>query len=245
MLFNSRTWIQTCLRVTGGACLCGVLTGCPSSSNPTVPETTSTAGLPAPPPVPSMPGAEAPDGTAPAPLPPDSTSPSGTTSAGTDAGGTADLPEMPGGAGTGDGPLSPAEEVAVLDAELERGAGDFDAMILDTQDAQRERQREAGETAQNNRSGESTGGSAAGSSTMPGSPAPRDYEPIARAETRSGGRDAPSAGNAAIYEPPADIPDGGNDDVVARQLRELAMSEPDPAVRERLWEEYRKYKGIQ
>ncbi len=31
---------------------------------------------------------------------------------------------------------------------------------------------------------------------------------------------------------------------VARQLREAAMSEPDPAVREKLWDEYRKYKGI-
>ena len=33
-------------------------------------------------------------------------------------------------------------------------------------------------------------------------------------------------------------------DIVARQLREAAMREPDPAVREKLWDEYRKYKGI-
>jgi hypothetical protein len=32
--------------------------------------------------------------------------------------------------------------------------------------------------------------------------------------------------------------------VIARQLREAAMREADPEVRERLWEEYRKYKGI-
>ena len=41
-----------------------------------------------------------------------------------------------------------------------------------------------------------------------------------------------------------DEPDGNDDDVVARQLREAAMREPDPAVREKLWDEYRKYKGI-
>ena len=35
-----------------------------------------------------------------------------------------------------------------------------------------------------------------------------------------------------------------DDDVVARQLREAAMREPDPAIREKLWDEYRKYKGI-
>ena len=44
---------------------------------------------------------------------------------------------------------------------------------------------------------------------------------------------------------PEYIPDGNNDDVVARQLREAAMREPDPEVRERLWNEYRKYKGIE
>jgi hypothetical protein len=41
---------------------------------------------------------------------------------------------------------------------------------------------------------------------------------------------------------PADIPDGSDDDIVARQLREAAMKETDPELRERLWEEYRQYK---
>lgn len=41
---------------------------------------------------------------------------------------------------------------------------------------------------------------------------------------------------------PADIPDGSDDDVVARQLREAAEKETDPELRARLWEEYRRYK---
>jgi hypothetical protein len=41
---------------------------------------------------------------------------------------------------------------------------------------------------------------------------------------------------------PSDIPDGRDDDIVARQLREAAMKETDPELRERLWDEYRKYK---
>ena len=41
-----------------------------------------------------------------------------------------------------------------------------------------------------------------------------------------------------------DIPSGRDDDVVARQLREAAMSEPDPELREALWDEYRNYTGI-
>jgi len=32
---------------------------------------------------------------------------------------------------------------------------------------------------------------------------------------------------------------------VARQLREAAMREPDPDLRDKLWAEYRKYKGIE
>jgi hypothetical protein len=41
---------------------------------------------------------------------------------------------------------------------------------------------------------------------------------------------------------PPDVGDGRDDDVVARQLREAAMKEKDPAVREKLWQEYRDYK---
>ena len=41
---------------------------------------------------------------------------------------------------------------------------------------------------------------------------------------------------------PHDIPDGKDDDIVARQLREAAEKEQDPELREKLWDEYRKYK---
>ncbi|TDJ20322.1 MAG: hypothetical protein E2O65_02310 [Gammaproteobacteria bacterium] len=41
---------------------------------------------------------------------------------------------------------------------------------------------------------------------------------------------------------PPDIPDGKDDDIVARQLREAAENEQDPELRDKLWEEYRKYK---
>ena len=43
--------------------------------------------------------------------------------------------------------------------------------------------------------------------------------------------------------PPPDRPDARDDDVVARQLREAAMAETDPELREQLWEEYRRYKS--
>jgi len=49
---------------------------------------------------------------------------------------------------------------------------------------------------------------------------------------------------ARIPKPlPPDSPDARDDDVVARQLREAAMAETDPELRESLWEEYRRYKA--
>ena len=49
-------------------------------------------------------------------------------------------------------------------------------------------------------------------------------------------------GGGGPRDVPSDIPDGRDDDIVARELREAAMKETDPELRERLWEEYRKYK---
>jgi hypothetical protein len=54
------------------------------------------------------------------------------------------------------------------------------------------------------------------------------------------------AGSETAQAPlPEDLPDARDDDVVARQLREAAMNEPDPVLREKLWEEYRRYKSGQ
>jgi hypothetical protein len=57
-----------------------------------------------------------------------------------------------------------------------------------------------------------------------------------------GGVGGGAKGGSGPTEAPAGIPDGHDDDIVARQLREAAMKETDPELRERLWEEYRKYK---
>ena len=50
-----------------------------------------------------------------------------------------------------------------------------------------------------------------------------------------------SGANGAL---PEDIPDANNDDVVAAQIRLAAEIEKDPVKKERLWNEYRKYKGL-
>lgn len=144
--------------------------------------------------------------------------------------------------GQQDGPLTPEERVAVLDAELARGTGEFDALILKTQEAQRQAaQAEASQASADS----STPGRGANGGDSPYDDGLAD----AGGYSTGGGMGGTAGGgampeNSAKYPPPKDIPSGNDDDVVARQLREAAMREPDPAVRERLWEEYRKYKGL-
>ena len=69
------------------------------------------------------------------------------------------------------------------------------------------------------------------------------------AKTRSGAAAQAVTGDQAQDGRPhtqvADIPSGDDDDVIARQLREAAQAETDPRVKEKLWEEYRKYKNQQ
>jgi len=47
-------------------------------------------------------------------------------------------------------------------------------------------------------------------------------------------------GDADIVPIPDDVGDGRDDDIVLRQIREAAMQERDPVLRERLWDEYRR-----
>ena len=148
--------------------------------------------------------------------------------------------------GSGPGVLTSGEQVAILDGELERGMGEFDAMILEQQTARRRAQREQGrqEPVQTASAGGVIAGQGGNESGQEGG--------FGRATGGSysvgGGMGGVGAGrvptDTARYPPPADIPSGNDDDVVARQLREAAMREADPAVREKLWAEYRKYKGI-
>ncbi|MDX1751322.1 MAG: hypothetical protein R3271_13485 [Methylophaga sp.] len=58
-----------------------------------------------------------------------------------------------------------------------------------------------------------------------------------------GGSAVPSGGadNGAI---PEDIPSANNDDAIAAQIRLAAEAEQDPEIKKKLWNEYRKYKGM-
>ncbi|MBT4492111.1 MAG: hypothetical protein HOC70_02635 [Gammaproteobacteria bacterium] len=57
------------------------------------------------------------------------------------------------------------------------------------------------------------------------------------------GADLASADNEAQPLIPEDVPDPQGDDIVAQQLREAAIAETNPELRNKLWEEYKRYKA--
>ena len=209
-MFNNST-LQQLYRVSATACLCVALSGCPSASNPTQPEQLQTPPSNSTPPPQSI--SSQPPQRSPATA---SEAASGRYSSSTG---------MPAGNG---GPLTSEEEVAILDAQLEKGAAEFDTIIMKTQVQQREAVKRP-----------PTMIASANDDDNAGQDNIADEDNIADAGNYSS--------DEVIYDEyaaPGDIPNGSGDSLAARQLRELAVREPDPAIRARLWNEYRKLKGI-
>lgn len=160
--------------------------------------------------------------------------------------GTADTAS---GSNDGDAPTG-AERTEVLERVLAESMGDFDGRILE----ERQNARTQDTADEDSRGGEDPR-AATTSSGSDVSGEGRDRSGRRPAPGMPGGTDSgndevpqgPVAGPATDsqrdgdYPVPEDIGDGDNDDVVARQLREAAMNEPDPELREKLWDEYRRY----
>jgi hypothetical protein len=145
------------------------------------------------------------------------------------------------------GAQSEAEELATLNRALDNALERFDGNILTERDtianqeninsgglADGEMDGEAGEM-------EDADGTGTGASGTTGGD-PGDSGDGAAPASPGSRRQGDNRHTASAETIPDDIPDGSNDDVVARQIREAAMAETDPELREKLWEEYRKYK---
>jgi len=132
-----------------------------------------------------------------------------------------------------------AEATAALDAELFAGLGEFDEMLL------REQERVKAATPRTDGASGGGGGGGSGGSGSNGG----EYDDSGDTESASGGEPTYGQGagpgsrqSTASSSAPPGTPDGSDDDVVARQLREAAEKETDPELKKKLWEEYRKYK---
>jgi len=166
--------------------------------------------------------------------------------------------------------MTAQERVAVLDGALGSGYEDFDGLILAERSRAQRQSNEAGSDPAGlydgqGQGGGGTGSTGAGAGSLPGVTAAgrgsigdgagggvvasnngTGQGPQAGGSGGSvGGLTGGPAGDQGEYPVPEDIPPSGrDDDVVARQIREAAMREADPELREALWDEYRRYTGL-
>ena len=177
------------------------------------------------------------------------------------AGGAAPAGGGPGNAAAGgaNGPGQTSEErQAAIDKRFSDSLGSFDAEL------RTEQQRVAQER-------DARRAAAAGSATAEGQGADKSADSAGTASTEVPQEDAdkpgrhPGPGRAKPRDPSGDlksekaskkpddnagnggstgagVPDGSDDDVVARRLRQAAQQETDPELKEKLWQEYIDYK---
>lgn len=138
------------------------------------------------------------------------------------------------------------EREQLLRSELKKLEAEFDGMILIQQE---KIHRKASNLPAGARSRAGTGsdeesGDASGSVALAGG-----SETGSQADSMEGhGEPGTSPGvkkqdKLPAQQLPVGVGDGSDDDVVARQLREAAEAETDPALRVQLWNEYKKYKN--
>jgi hypothetical protein len=74
---------------------------------------------------------------------------------------------------------------------------------------------------------------------------PSESEATAEGSSNSDSTISSSAGQPkqVTDEVPKDIGDGQGDNIVLRQIRDAAMQESDPTLKEKLWDEYRRIKS--
>lgn len=148
--------------------------------------------------------------------------------------------------GGGGGAASYEEQVAALDASLDGSMQDFDGMILDERTQSQNRANQGGSEDQLEEFDQTIAYYDEGDLSFDESPqeemAGGPQSEAAPSAAGGGSPGGPGSANDSQYPVPDDIPSGDDDDVVARQIREAAMKEKDADLREKLWEEYRKYK---
>ncbi len=129
-----------------------------------------------------------------------------------------------------------------LEGELEESVGGFDEVLADEQ-------REISTVGRNTEGfGGGQGGAGTGRVGLGGQAGGDSGSGESGSVAGPQEQRQPSVGGLTEEEirarTPDDIPNLVSEDIVARQLREAALAEEDPELRERLWEEYRMYNDL-
>ncbi len=129
------------------------------------------------------------------------------------------------------------------DKELDETLAGIDGNIMSDREEHAEKinERAGGDVLPGNAvlAEENQGGPGGGRSPSPAGGTSKEHIPNVSHPDRQSQPPDPNRPSITISQ--ADIPDAKDDDVVARQLREAALNEKDPELREALWEELRRY----
>ncbi len=166
----------------------------------------------------------------------------------------AGLPGAGSGAAGTSGAATSTEAVAALDAGLSGSLAEFDKLLLEEARKAQARAPASGSSGaqaggSNNKAGgkgakqaDENGARAGSESTSADGSA--DPQQRGAGPGSPGGRiegTDPGAPGPTVAVPP-DVGNGSDDDIVARQIRRAAETETNPELREKLWDEYRRYK---
>ena len=149
-----------------------------------------------------------------------------------------------------DSTLTKSERLAAMDRALNKSLNSYDDCLQSPSGG--------GSQASGGGSGSgSTGGSAgagtvssAAASDISGTEKPAPQAPPASTDAETPDQDQQTAAAqpprqaAPNGKIPDDIPSADNDTVLEKQIRQAAINETDPEKKAKLWDEYRKYKGI-
>jgi len=143
------------------------------------------------------------------------------------------------GGGTGGVPAGQTSEErrAAIEERLEQSLGSFDAQLKQEQEriAKEREARVAADAGTASPEGPSTDGPRGRRAAAEGGQRSGDLHSIKQEGANAGG----GSGNGRSAR---EIPDGSDDDIIARRLRKAAEQETDPELRDKLWHEYLEYK---
>jgi hypothetical protein len=140
--------------------------------------------------------------------------------------------------------LTRDERIAAMDRALLRSLSKFDACNTEVNKAASANGGAAGSGGVVSSAASDMSGPAAAPGARSASRKPAGVEPDG---SNGGSRTRPpESGPVAVLNGkiPEDLPPGDNDSVLEAQIRQAALNETDPDVRARLWNEYRRYKGL-
>lgn len=143
--------------------------------------------------------------------------------------------------------LTRAEKIALMEKAFYDSLNKFELCKLSSPSSNASSSNSGGQAGAE--SGNNAGGNAVANEELQGTES--DIEPsettsasTSTSETQAGETTSGTINSPSNGKTPEDIPPAANDDAIAAQIRLAAEAETDPEIRKKLWEEYRKYKGM-